>query len=311
MNREIEILSVNCSEQKGTIKLPCWQAEVNLLGLAGNAHAGPGRRQVSLLDKATIDRFAQTLGRTIAPGQFGENLTVRGLPPEGMFPLDRLRFDEVELEVTQLGKDCHGKGCAIFQQVGKCVMPQEGVFARVRQRGILRANAKGAYLPRTLSVKIITLSDRAAAGAYADRSGQLVRQRMEEFFPPRHWQLEIDMKILPDEKSLLDVALSEGLSAGADVIFTTGGTGIGPRDITPEVVSAHCEKFIPGVMEHIRLHYGAANPRAWLSRSVAGVAGRTQIYALPGSPKAVDEYLREIFKILEHVVYTLQDLDPH
>ena len=63
MNREIEILSVNRSEQKGTIKLPCRQAEVNLLGLAGDAHAGPGLRQVSLLDKAAIDRFAETLGR--------------------------------------------------------------------------------------------------------------------------------------------------------------------------------------------------------------------------------------------------------
>jgi molybdopterin adenylyltransferase len=311
MNPNIEILSVNCSEQKGTIKIPCRQAEVSLLGLAGDAHAGPGRRQVSLLDKAAIDRFAQTLGRTITPGQFGENLTVSGLPTEGVSPLDRLRFGDVELEVTQLGKECHGKGCAIFQEVGKCVMPKEGVFTRVLQTGILRANAKGAYLPRTLSVKIITLSDRAATGAYTDRSGPLIRQRIEEFFVPRHWQLEFDLTILPDEKSLLDDALSEGLASGTDVIFTTGGTGIGPRDITPEVVSTHCEKFIPGVMENIRQHYGAANPRAWLSRSVAGVAGRTQIYALPGSPKAVDEYLQEIFKILEHVVYTLHDLDSH
>ena len=311
MNREIEVLSVNRSEQKGTVKLPCRQAEVNLSGMAGDAHAGPGRRQISLLDKAAIDRFAQTSGLAITPGQFGENLTVRGLPPEGIFPLDRLRFGEVELQVTQLGKDCHGKGCAIFQQVGKCLMPDEGIFTRVLKGGILCSNTRGVHLPRTLNVTIITLSDRAAAGAYADRSGPLVRQRMEEYFPPQHWQLEIDMKTLPDEKHLLDVVLSEGLTTGADVIFTTGGTGVGPRDITPEIVIAHCDKIIPGVMEYIRLHYGADNPRAWLSRSVAGIAGRTQIYTLPGSPKAVDEYLREIFKILERIVYTIQDLDPH
>ena len=123
--------------------------------------------------------------------------------------------------------------------------------------------------------------------------------------------MEIDQKILPDEKTPLDRALSEGIAAGADVIFTTGGTGVGPRDVTPEMVSARCQKFIPGVMEHVRFHYGADNPRAWLNRSVAGIADRTQIYALPGSPKAVEEYLLETFKILEHVVYTLHDLDPH
>ncbi|MGD0516929.1 MAG: molybdenum cofactor synthesis domain-containing protein [Thermoguttaceae bacterium] len=311
MNPKIEILSVNRSEQKGTIKIPCRQAEVDLLGLAGDAHAGPGLRQVSLLDKAAIDRFAETLDRTIEPGEFGENLTVRGLPTDGVFPLDCLRFEQVELQVTQLGKECHGAGCAIFQQVGTCVMPREGVFARVRQGGILRPDMKGSYLPRTLHLKIITLSDRAMAGVYVDRSGPLIRQRLEEYFLPRHWQLEIDLIILPDEIKPLDVALSESIAAGADVIFTTGGTGVGPRDITSEVVSAHCEKFIPGIMEHVRLHYGAVNPRAWLSRSVAGIAGRTQIYALPGSPKAVEEYLQEIFKILDHVVYILQDLDPH
>ena len=311
MNREIEILSVNRSDQKGTMKIPCRRAEVNLFGLAGDAHAGPGRRQISLLDKGAIDRFAETLGRTIAPGQFGENLTIRGIPAEGIYPLDRLQFYEVELQITQLGKECHGTGCAIFQQVGQCVMPKEGVFARVLQGAILRPDTTGVYHPRTLSVKIITLSDRAAAGDYADRSGPLIRQRLEECLLPRHWQIKFDQKIIPDEKTLLSAALTEGLASGADVIFTSGGTGVGPRDITPEVVSAHCEKFIPGVMEHVRMHYGAANPRAWLSRSVAGIAGRTQIYALPGSPKAVEEYLAEIFKILEHVVYTIQDLDPH
>src|SRR4030042_1266770 len=103
MCRQIEILSVNRSEQKGTIKLPCPQAEVNQFGLAGDAHAGPGLRQISLLDQAAIDRFAENLGRTIAPGEFGENLTVSGLPAQNVFPLDRLRFDDVELEVTQLG----------------------------------------------------------------------------------------------------------------------------------------------------------------------------------------------------------------
>jgi len=95
------------------------------------------------------------------------------------------------------------------------------------------------------------------------------------------------------------------------VIVTTGGTGIGPRDITPEVVTALCQKQIPGIMEHIRAKFGAANPNALLSRSVAGVAGRSQIYALPGSVRAVEEYLGEILKTLEHVLCMLHGLDVH
>jgi len=96
-----------------------------------------------------------------------------------------------------------------------------------------------------------------------------------------------------------------------DVVFTTGGTGIGPRDITPETVAALCERLIPGIMEHVRAKHGQQNPRARLSRSIAGVAGKTQIYTLPGSVRAVEEYLEEILKTLEHVVYMLHELDVH
>jgi len=86
---------------------------------------------------------------------------------------------------------------------------------------------------------------------------------------------------------------------------------VGPRDVAPEVVTAVCEKTLPGIMEHIRAKYGAAKPAARLSRSVAGVAGTTQIYAVPGSVRAVSEYVPEILQTVEHVLRTLHGLDGH
>jgi molybdopterin biosynthesis enzyme MoaB len=95
------------------------------------------------------------------------------------------------------------------------------------------------------------------------------------------------------------------------LVITTVGTGVGPREITPEVVTSLADKLIPGTMEHIRLTPGAQKPNALLSRSVAAVMGQTLVYTLPGSVKAVDEYMGEIVKTLDHLVFTLHGLDTH
>ena len=115
----------------------------------------------------------------------------------------------------------------------------------------------------------------------------------------------------PDEPEILIRELSAAREAVCDVIITTGGTGVGARDITPDVVAKECDKLIPGIMEHIRTKYGAQNPSALLSRGVAGVFGRSLVFTLPGSVKAVEEYTGEIFKTLEHLVLMLHGLDVH
>ena len=84
--------------------------------------------------------------------------------------------------------------------------------------------------------------------------------------------------------------------------MTTGSTGVGPRDIAPEVVGAKCAKLVPGIMDMVRLKHGAEKPNALLTRAVAGVTGQTQFYTLPGSVRAVEEYLDEIFKTLDHMI---------
>lgn len=308
---EVRIVSINLSEEKGTIKMPCEQAEVDERGLVGDAHAGDWHRQVSVLAQESIERFEAKTGRGIGPGEFGENLVVQGVDLRTASILDRFVFGSVELEVTQIGKRCHGDDCEIFQSTGKCIMPTEGIFCRVLSCGQLSCEDVGQYVPRVLDIRVITLSDRASAGVYPDRSGPRIRQLLEEHFAGRRWRLGIADTILPDDAAQLRAALDGALAAGADAVFTTGGTGVGPRDSAPEVVSDFCQKLVPGIMDLVRLKYGRNNPNALLSRSVAGTAGAMQVYALPGSVKAVEEYMGEILKTFTHVVCMLHGLDVH
>lgn len=107
-------------------------------GVEGDAHGGSGR-QVSLLSLEGVRRMQQKLS-SIVPGDFAENLTVDGLEELALAPGSRLRVGgEVLLEVTQIGKECHGHACAIMRAVGSCVMPKEGVFARVVAGGTVQA----------------------------------------------------------------------------------------------------------------------------------------------------------------------------
>jgi molybdenum cofactor synthesis domain-containing protein len=311
MSRSVEVVSVNVSREKGTVKVPVPEVAVEATGIVGDAHAGTWHRQVSLLDEEIAGRFSREIGRTIGAGEFGENITIRGVEAGGARVLDRFRFNEVELEVTQIGKQCHGRGCSIFQQLGKCVMPEEGIFCRVLQGGTIRPGDRGEHRTKVFRFLIITLSDRAAAGEYTDRSGPRIRGLLEEYLAGKSWQAEIETVLASDDAGPLGEQLIAATQAGVDVVFTSGGTGIGPRDTAPETVSGVCEKIIPGIMEHIRVKYGAENPNALLSRSIAGVAGQTLIYALPGGMRAVEEYAREIFKTLEHAIYMGHGLDVH
>ncbi len=309
--KTIEILSVNISEKKGTVKHPVPEITINEIGIVGDAHAGTSNRMVSLLAHETIERFSEEIGRDIAFGEFAENITMRGLKTKEVWLLDRLRIGNIELEVTKIGKECHGDACAIFREVGRCVMPKEGIFCRVVHGGVAKAGDVIEYIPKILRYKVITLSDRASRGEYEDRSGPRIGELVASFMQDRHWLFDIDSLIIPDDPEALTRELHAARDAGCDVVLTTGGTGVGTHDITPDVVAKECSKTIPGIMEHIRTKYGVRNPAALLSRGVAGVLGQGLVFTLPGSKKAVEEYMNEIFKTLEHLVLMLHGLDVH
>jgi len=308
---KIKILSVNISEKKGTIKIPVDKITLTSEGIKGDAHAGLWHRQVSLLGKESLDKMKSTVQRNLTYGEFAENITSEGFLLYQMKPFDRLISGNILLEVTQIGKKCHGTNCAIFTETGECVMPKEGIFCRVIKGGELRAGDVLEYHPKVIKAHIITLSDRASRGIYEDKSGPLLKKLSEEFFASIGRHVVFENSVIPDEEAQLKALLQRSIENNDDIVFTTGGTGIGTRDITPDVVKTLLDKEIPGIMEMIRVKYGLQFPNALVSRSIAGVAGKTLIYALPGNPKAVKEYSDEIFKTVEHSFRMLYNIDEH
>ena len=165
-------------------------------------------------------------------------------------------------------------------------------------------------LPEKFEILIITLSDRAYNGEYEDLSGPRIRDILSEYLSSINWSYNIATTLIPDEAAILKKLLKKAGST-CNIIITTGGTGIGPRDITVETVTPLMGKEIPGIMEFIRMTYGINNPNALLSRGVAGTLGKSLIYTLPGSVRAVEEYMAEIMKTLKHTVYMQYGIDSH
>ncbi len=164
---------------------------------------------------------------------------------------------------------------------------------------------------KNLKIRVITLSDRASQGIYPDKSGVLIKEILENFFSDLDWKYEIAYNLIPDSEVQLSELISKSIENKEDIIITTGGTGVGPRDFTPEVIKKFPVKEITGIMENIRIKYGSEKPNALLSRGIAGVIHETQIYALPGSAKAVREYMTEILKTIEHLVFMIHGVDTH
>ena len=147
---------------------------------------------------------------------------------------------------------------------------------------------------------IICVSDRCFRGECEDKRGPAIAECVEKLSSKNEYLL------VPDEKELIMSAITElADNSKADVIFTTGGTGFAPRDITPEATKEVIEKEVPGISEAIRAKSLEITDRAMLSRAISGIRGKTLIINLPGSPKAVRESIDIVLPILEHAVETL------
>ena len=147
---------------------------------------------------------------------------------------------------------------------------------------------------------IICVSDRCFRGECEDRSGPEIEKCVEKLSDENRYLL------VPDEIGLISNAIASLADEfHADVIFTTGGTGFAPRDVTPEATKAVIEKDVPGISEAIRAKSLEITDRAMLSRAVSGIRGKTLIINLPGSPKAVRESIEVVLPVLTHAVETL------
>lgn len=145
-----------------------------------------------------------------------------------------------------------------------------------------------------LDIVVITISDRAFAGDYPDRSGPEIRRILDS----DEVDAKVRMELVPDDPRAIRDVLEK--MEGADWIITTGGTGIGPRDKTPEVTKAFCDRMLPGVAEMLRRESCRETPFAVFSRGVCGARGHTLVVNLPGSVKAVSLGARLLLPLLEH-----------
>lgn len=152
-----------------------------------------------------------------------------------------------------------------------------------------------------VKIAVLCISDSGFAGEREDASGPLIIEMMKDMAQTIHY------KCLPDEQDVIAAELvricdEKQADMRADIIFTTGGTGLAPRDVTPEATQAVAERLIPGIAEAMRQKSLVITDKAMLSRAVAGVRGKTLIINLPGSPKAVKENLETVIPILKHAV---------
>jgi molybdopterin adenylyltransferase len=158
-----------------------------------------------------------------------------------------------------------------------------------------------------LEAAVLTISDSVSAGARVDRSGPAVRERLQQL----GWSVPV-LECIPDEAARISARLVELADGGqVSAIFTTGGTGVAPRDVTPEATRAVLDREIPGLPELMRARGCLSTPLAALSRSVAGVRGRALIVNLPGSPKGAVESLNAIVELAPHVLDLLKGQTEH
>ena len=293
-----EIVAISISDKKGERKN---NISNGLLlknsGLENDAHAGFEHRQVSLLAIESIAKMLEK-GLTVKPGNFAENLTTKGIDLVNLPIGTRLQVGrEAILRVTQIGKECHNH-CEIYYQAGDCIMPREGIFCEVLLDGKVKIGDP-LEIKHPYRFGIITASDKGSCGEREDLSGPVIR----EILMP--WGDVAETVIVPDEKDQLIAAMRKMVGRGFDAVFTTGGTGMSPRDITPEATLEVVDRLVPGIAEAIRRETAAATPKAMLSRAVTGISASTLIINLPGSPKAVTECLTVLSPVLDHALETI------
>ena len=294
-----KVIAVCTSDRKGIQKNDVQSAyfEKNW-GLQNDAHAGKWHRQVSLLSADKIEAF-RARGADVTPGAFGENLVVEGFDFRALPVGTLLRCGDVLLERTQIGKECHTH-CAIYHKMGECIMPTEGVFARVLEPGTISVGDEMVIekrkTPRPWQAAVITLSDKGSRGERRDESGPAIVKRLEE----SGYEVVEQILLSDDPAALKNTLIRLCDQRQLDLILTTGGTGFGLRDTTPEATMAVAERNVPGIAEMMRAESMRITKHAMLSRAASVIRGKTLIINLPGSPRACMENMDVFMDTIPH-----------
>ncbi len=299
MQLEGVVKAICISTVRGTEKHAIEEANfIKDYGIEGDAHAGKWHRQVSLLSYNKVEEF-NAKGGDVDDGAFGENVLVSGLDFKNLPVGTILKCGDVVLEMTQIGKECHSH-CNIFHRVGDCIMPREGVFAIVKNGGVMKTgDVMHAELPQAdapLRAAVMTLSDKGFTGERIDESGPKAVAMLQV----AGYEI-VETLLLPDEQKKIEremIRLAD--SRQVDLIITTGGTGMSVRDCTPEATLAVATRNVPGIAEAIRTGSMSITKRAMLGRGASVLRNNTLIVNLPGSVKAVQESLEIVLPELEH-----------
>lgn len=297
------VKAVCISLKRGTAKKNIHESElIKDFGIKNDAHGGNWHRQVSLISAEKILQFNKS-GGNVKDGDFGENLIVEGIDFKSLPVGTLLKCNESVLEISQIGKDCHSH-CEIFKRVGDCIMPREGVFAKVIKGGYIKeGDVMTAEInkEKKLTAAVITLSDKGSTGQRVDKSGPKVKEILEA-----NGYEVIEYILLSDDKDNISknlIRLSD--QRQVNLIITTGGTGFSNRDNTPEATTAVMTRNAPGIAEAIRFQSMKYTKRAMLSRGVSVIRNNTLIVNLPGSEKAVSESMEVIMGTVEHGIKIL------
>lgn len=154
---------------------------------------------------------------------------------------------------------------------------------------------------------VLTISDRCSAGQMTDTAGPAVVALLGSAWP----QAEIDTALLADDEDAIAAALEDFAHRGASLVLTIGGTGLGPRDRTPEATRRVLDREAPGLAEAMRAKGAERNVFAWLSRGVAGLRGNTLLVNLPGSKRGAEESLESILPLLRHAIEVVAGAQNH
>ncbi len=300
------VVAVCTSRRKGVQKRPQESVVLEIgQGINGDAHRGFKHRQVSMLEQAAIDAMLAK-GAKLAQGDFGENIICEGVSLAELGMGSELRVGPARLRLSQIGKACHDR-CAIYYAVGECIMPRLGCFFTVEEGGEVRPGDAIEVIqrvdPALMQCAVLTVSDRCSRGEAEDTSGPALAGLLE-----RSSGHVLERACLPDEPDQIEAQLREwaDLQRRINLILTTGGTGLSPRDSTPEATRRVIERETPGLSEAMRAAGLKKTPRAMLSRGVSGICNRTLILNLPGSRKGAVESLEAVLEVLPHAVHMLR-----
>lgn len=306
-----KVEAICTSEKKGEPKRP-GEAAVFLAdrGIEGDAHAGPWHRQVSLLAAEDVETVRRAGLPDLRPGAFAENVVLSGVDFSEIGLGSRLRLGaDVIVSITQIGKACHSP-CEIARLTGDCIMPRLGLFARVLEGGEVRtgdaAEVVALVARDRFQAVVLTVSDRCARGETEDTAGPAVARVLEEALDAHIYRYAV----VPDEQDEIADRLKHYADGHSiDLVVTVGGTGLAPRDVTPEATRAVVQRPTPGLDEAMRTASLAKTPHAMLSRGASGIRGSTLIVNLPGSTRGATENLEAILSALPHGLKKLRG-DP-